>query len=296
MHGYMGARTPEQQGVNCIRRGNDPADEKEYLTDAITREAVAFIDRNRNKPFFMYVPYNAVHVPQQAPPRYLNRFPETIEQKRRLMLAMLSAEDDGVGKILAKLHKEKLDEKTLVIFLSDNGGPTDEDGSQNTPLRGFKGQVWEGGIRIPFMMKWPGKIPPGTIQQQPIISLDIFPTSLIAAGGSPRNANDLDGKNLLPLVEGKSEEKIHETLYWRFKPQWAIRDGDYKLEHERDGITRLYDLDKDISEQTDLMKTEAAVADRLQKKFNAWNATLMEPLWPGTPVKGDNRQSVRREW
>ncbi len=281
MHGYMGARSAEQQGNNAIRRGNDPVDEKEYLTDAITREAVAFIDHHKDKPFFMYVAYNAVHVPQQAPPKYLNRFPDSIEQKRRYCLAMLSAEDDGVGNILAKLKKENLEDHTLVIFLSDNGGPTSENGSRNAPLRGFKGQVWEGGIRVPFMMKWPGHIPAGKTIDQPVISLDLFPTTHAAADASPRTGLDLDGKNLLPLVTGVADVPPHPTLYWRFKPQWAIRDQNYKLEQARDGITRLYDLANDPSEKTDLYKDKPDIAAALQKKYNAWNATLMDPLWPG---------------
>jgi len=292
MHAYV-PRPIESQGVNVIRRGNNPVEEKEYLTDAITREAVSFIDRHRDKPFFMYVAYNAVHVPQQAPPRYLKRFPEDTDKSRRLMLAMLAAEDDGVGKILTKLHDEKLDNDTLVIFLSDNGGPTWENASRNAPLRGFKGQVWEGGIRIPFMMKWPGKIPAAKVINQPIISLDIFPTALTAAGATPRNPKDIDGKNILPLVTGIADAPPHPTLYWRFKPQWAIRDGNYKLETARDGITHLYDLSKDESEQNDLMKSHPEIAANLQKKYDAWNATLMNPLWPGRQ-EGANAQAAAK--
>jgi arylsulfatase A-like enzyme len=115
---------------------------------------VSFIQRHKSEPFFAYVPFNAVHVPQEAPQKYQDRFADVTDMKRKLMLAMLSAEDDGVGKILATLRDNHLDENTLVIFFSDNGGPTHEDGSRNTPFRGFKGQVWEGGIRIPFMMRW----------------------------------------------------------------------------------------------------------------------------------------------
>ena len=197
------------------------------------------------------------------------------------MLAMLAAEDDGVGKILDKLKQEKILDNTLVIFLSDNGGPTAENGSRNAPLRGFKGQVWEGGIRVPFMIQWPGHIPAGKIINQPVISLDLFPTALAAAGGSPRSGLDLDGKNLLPLLEGESTDQLHPTLYWRFKPQWAIHDGNYKLEQARDGITRLYDLANDPGEKTDIVNDKPDIAAALQKKYDAWNATLMDPLWLG---------------
>lgn len=281
MHGYLNMRPPDKQGWNCIRRGNDPYYEKDYLTDAISREAVSFIDRHADKPFFLYCAYNAVHVPQQAPQKYLDRFPDVQDHKRRVMLAMLSAEDDGVGKILDELRAKKLDENTLVVFLSDNGGPTSEDGSRNTPLRGFKGQVWEGGIRIPFMARWPGHIPAGKIINQPIISLDLFPTTLAAAGAKPEKDLKLDGLNILPLMEGKSDKSVHPILYWRFEPQWAIRDGDYKLETARDGITRLYNLKDDLREKNDLMQTEPKIAKKLKKEFDAWNAQLMSPKWPG---------------
>jgi arylsulfatase A-like enzyme len=188
---------------------------------------------------------------------------------------------------LAKLRESGLEEKTLVVFLSDNGGPTSENASRNTPLRGFKGQVWEGGIRIPWMMQWKGRIPPGRVLDQPIISLDLFPTALTLAGADSPKDVQIDGVNILPLAEGKSDARPHETLYWRFKPQWAIRDGDYKLEQARDGVTRLYDLSKDLGEKNDLMTTQADIAKRLQAKYEAWNSELKEPLWPGRQ-EGEN--------
>jgi arylsulfatase A-like enzyme len=256
-------------------------EEKEYLTDAISREAVSFIDRHKEQPFFLYVAYNAVHVPQQAPKKYVKRFKGVTDQKRKMMLAMLSAEDDGVGRILASLKENGLDNNTLVFFLSDNGGPTWEDGSRNTPFRGYKGQVWEGGIRIPFMARWPGHIPAGRVVDQPVISLDMYPTALAAAGEKPRDGLKLDGVNILPLLEGKPQENVHPVLYWRYLPQWAIRDGDWKLEHARDGVTRLFDLAKDPQEKTDLYKDKPDVAKRLQAKYDAWAAQLMEPKWEG---------------
>jgi arylsulfatase A-like enzyme len=227
------------------------------------------------------VPFNAVHSPLQAPPRYLNRFANITDKKRQTMLAMLSAMDDGVGKILAKLRESNLEENTLVIFLSDNGGPTSENASRNTPLRGFKGQVWEGGIRVPFMMQWKGRIPPGRVLDQPIISLDLFPTIVSICNAELPKDVPLDGVNSLPLASGKTNARPHETLYWRFQPQWAIRDGDYKLERARDGVTRLYDLSKDPGERDDLITKQPEVAKRLQEKFDAWNAMLKDPLWPG---------------
>jgi arylsulfatase A-like enzyme len=279
-------------GDNVLREGDEPIKElKGYLTDVITDHAVSFIDRHKDQPFFMYVPYNAVHVPQQAPPKYRERFPDVKDEKRMLMLAMLSAEDDGVGRILAKLRDDKLEENTLVVFFSDNGGPTQGNASRNAPLRGFKGQVWEGGIRIPFMMQWKGRIPAGKVIDDPVISLDLFPTALAAAGLTPPAELKLDGVNLLPLLEGKATAKPHETLYWRFKPQWAIRDGDYKLLQSREGKPQLFDLSKDPGESHDLVAEKPEIAKQLQAMYDAWAATLMEPLWPGRQ-EGSNQEAA----
>lgn len=278
MHSY----THNGRGFNALQRNGKPVDEKEYLTDALTREAVSFIEYHKQGPFFLYLPYNAVHVPQEAPQKYQDRFPDVTDPKRKLMLAMLSAEDDGVGRVLAALHDAELDPNTLVIFFSDNGGPTHGNASRNAPFRGFKGQVWEGGIRIPFMMRWPGHIPAGQVLQQPVISLDLFPTALAAAGIEPRKDLHLDGVNLLPWITGARHDSPHDVLYWRFKPAWAVREGDFKLVFAQgEEKPELYDLSKDPGESKDLASAQPEVAKRLQAKFDAWNAQLMEPRWPG---------------
>jgi arylsulfatase A-like enzyme len=292
MHGYYKAGV----GNNVIRRGDEPvAEQDEYLTDVLTREAVGFIERNKERPFFLYLPYNAVHVPQAAPAKYQERFAGEKDPQRKLMLAMLAAEDDGVGQVLGKLREAGLEENTLVVFFSDNGGPTQGNSSRNAPFRGFKGQIWEGGIRIPFMVQWKGHVQGGRVMDQPIISLDLFPTALAAAGVSePRKELRLDGVNLLPWLRGERADRPHDTLYWRMRPQWAVRDGDLKLLHTRGGETMLFDLAKDPGEKTDLAKERPEVAKRLQGKFDAWNAQLVEPLWPGKQ-EGAQWEKVARE-
>jgi arylsulfatase A-like enzyme len=268
-------------GDNALREGDTPVPDVGYLTDAITDHAVAFIDHHKSEPFFLYVPYNAVHTPQEAPPKYTDRFPEIKDHGRKLELAMLSAEDDGVGKILARLHDAGLDQNTLVVYFSDNGGPTWSNFSVNTPLRGYKGLLWEGGIRIPFMIRWTDHIPAGQVRDEMVISLDLFPTALAAAGIEPRKKLQLDGVNLLPWLEKKTTESPHQTLYWRMEPQWAIRDGNFKLVSALDaGGPRLFDLSKDIGEKQDLMKEKPEIASRLKEKYDAWNAHNMRPLWP----------------
>jgi arylsulfatase A-like enzyme len=279
-HGYVNSKI-EAKGENSIRRGDTPVDEPTYLTDAIGREAVSFIDRHQKEPFFLYVPFNAVHTPQAAPPKYREPFKDVADEKRMLELAMLYAMDENVGKIVHKVHEAGLDENTLIVFFSDNGGPTDANASQNKPLRGYKGQVWEGGIHIPFIVNWKGQIPAEQVLDQTIINLDIFPTALAASGAAPDEKLKLDGVNILPLLKGETKANPHETLYWRFSPAWAIRDGNFKLLLTRDGKKGLYDLSKDLGEKHNLIKSMPEKAEELQKKYDAWAATLPKPLWEG---------------
>jgi arylsulfatase A-like enzyme len=266
-----------------LRRGDEPvAQEKDYLTDAFTREAVSFIDRHKSEPFFLYVPYNAVHSPMFAPPRFREMIADASDPKRKTALAMLAALDEGVGRIVASVRGAKLEGKTLIIFISDNGGPTPENQSSNAPLRGYKGQLYEGGIRIAFMMQWPGKIPTGQVNDTPVISLDLFPTTLAAAGLMPREGLKLDGVNLLPWVKSSRTDQPHDALYWRFKPQWAIREGNMKLVSSRKlPEPALYDLAADPAETTDLAANQPNVVKHLREKYDVWNAQNIEPLWEG---------------
>ena len=262
-----------------IYRNDKPVAEPEYLTDAITREAAAYVDRHADKPFFLYVAYNAIHTPQAAPEKYQKRFADVKDEKRKLMLSMLSAEDDGVGVILHHLRKAKLEENTLIVFISDNGGPTANNGSLNTPLSGFKTQVWEGGIRVPYMMQWKGQIPAGKVVDQPVISLDILPTALAAAKVPLSKPRDLDGVNLLPLLQGKTDQPPHESLCWRMGGQCAIRQGDYKLVMIKAEPAKLFDLKADIAETHDLAAANPAVLAKLQAAYRQWDAGNAKALW-----------------
>ncbi|MEW6211032.1 MAG: sulfatase-like hydrolase/transferase, partial [Acidobacteriota bacterium] len=194
-HSYI---NPNERRANPILRGNEVISERSYLTEAFAREAVSFIERHHNESFFLYLPFNAVHAPMQATEKYRSRFASITDERRRTFAAMLSAMDDAVGQVLARLRELKLEENTLIFFISDNGGPTLQTTSRNDPLRGYKGQVLEGGIRIPFLIQWKGRVPAGKVYDRPVISLDIHPTALAAAGGKITGELKLDGRNLLP--------------------------------------------------------------------------------------------------
>src|SRR6185369_9364988 len=198
-HSYV---DPQPTGPNPLLDGRTPVHEATYLTDTLTARAVDFIQRNRSRPFFLYLAYNAVHVPMQATDKYLARFSGIADTQRRTYAAMLSAMDDGIGRTMAALRAAGLDENTLVVFFNDNGGPTMQgttiNGSLNTPLRGSKRQTWEGGIRVPFVIRWKGHLAEGRTDHRPIIQLDVMPTVLAAAGVSAEPRWKLDGVNLLP--------------------------------------------------------------------------------------------------
>lgn len=279
---YFETRSNANAGTQLLR-GREPVEEKEYLTDAFAREAVAYIDRSKASPFFLYLTFNAVHTPMEASQKYLDRFASVSDPKRQKYCAMMSAMDDAVGQVVAKLESDKLLENTLIFFVSDNGGPTAANTGDNTPLRGFKATTWEGGIRVPYFVSWKGKIPAGKTYDQPVIQIDFVPT-VLAAAGAPA-AEDTDGVNLLPFLTGEKSDAPHASLFWRFGPQTAIRHGNYKLVKTRDlEKPALFDLAADIGETKDLSTEKPDVVEKLTAAYNAWNKDNIEPKW-GAPSR-----------
>ncbi len=285
-HPYLRAAGGPQ---NAIMRGTEPVADMDYTTDAFTREAVSFIDRHKKDPFFLYLPYNAVHAPLESLQKYLSRFEGITDKKRRTFAAMLSALDDGVGQVLGKVRALGLEKDTLIFFISDNGGPTSQTTSGNAPLRGFKAQVLEGGIRIPFLMQWKGRLPEGKVVDTPVISLDIHPTILAAVGAPAPQDKPLDGVDLLPHLNGKKNAPPHGRLFWRFGEQSAIRMGDWKMLKMAKGDSQLYNLAEDIAEGNDLAVQNPEKLKELQTAYDAWNATLVPPRWK-RGAQGQQRQ------
>ncbi|MEM7278790.1 MAG: sulfatase-like hydrolase/transferase [Pseudomonadota bacterium] len=281
-HPLAPARDPEAKwagrGANTILRGEKPVAESAYLTDAFSREAVAFIEANKNQPFFLYLPYTAIHGPLQVTQRYYDRFPDIGDEAKRIYAAMTSALDDGVGEILAALETNGLEQNTLVIFMSDNGAGVAEY-ANNAPLRLGKHTLFEGGVRVPYAIKWPAQIAAGSVFDNPVSTLDVLPTVVAAAGGNLPADKVLDGVDLLPFIKESRSERPHDALFWRQGPNWAVRQGDWKLIHAA-GHKWLYNLADDIGELSNIVEQHPEVVERLTRAFDEWNVNNVDPLWP----------------
>jgi arylsulfatase A-like enzyme len=273
-----------------ILRGREAVAETRYLTDAFGEEATAFLERQRGaaKPFFLYLAFNAVHTPLQAVEKYRTRFPEIKNANRQTYAAMLAAMDEAIGLTLAKLDAIGQRDNTLVVFTNDNGGPTTRNavnGSRNTPLRGSKCETFEGGIRVPLLLRWPGVIKPGSVYEQPVITFDISATALSVASA---DKTEIDGVDLLPYLKGDKQGAPHEALFWRSRTMsnnYAARVGPWKFVHSTEGGMNpgpkqtpgrdmLFDLTKDIGEQDDLATQQPEKLAELKKQYEAWSAAV----------------------
>jgi arylsulfatase A-like enzyme len=249
-----------------------------YLTDALSDAAVQFIGDMKDKPFFLYLAYNAPHGPLQATDKYLKRFAHIGDRKRRTYAAMVAAVDDGVGRVLAELSKQGVDEHTIVFFLSDNGGAKNN-GSINLPLRAHKGTPYEGGIRVPFAVRWPGRIPAGMDYHKPVSALDIAATIVAHCGAKPQEGKPLDGVDLVPYLDGTQPGSPHQRLHWRFydAKRYVVRDGDRKLIVQPEKDDELFDLAADLSEKSNLAAGEAEQIARMRRHIEAWAKPMVEP-------------------
>jgi arylsulfatase A-like enzyme len=208
------------------------------------------------------------------------RFGSITDPHRRVFAGMLAALDDSVGAVLGALRQAGIEENTLIFFFSDNGGPTAELTSSNKPLSGGKGQLLEGGIRIPFMAQWKGRLPAGRVYEQPVISLDILPTAL-AAADAPAPGAAVDGVNLLPFLDGTRAEPPHRVLYWRYGSQGALRRDNWKLYRRGGAPPQLFDLAADLGEQHDLAGEKPELVKELEAEWQALDAQMVPPLWGG---------------
>lgn len=269
--------------------------------DRQSEAALRFIDFHHTKPFFLYLAYYAPHVPLASSKKYLERFPGDMPERRRYALAMISAVDEGVGQIMKKLDAHGIDDNTLVFFIGDNGAPLkltmpDDpvhldgaywDGSKNTPLNGEKGMLAEGGIRVPYLMRWKGTIPAGQVIKTPASTLDVAKSSLAAAKINP--PDKLEGTNLLPLLIDK-KPLPERTLHWRFWNQTAARKGDWKLLKLGNQKSMLFHLASDIGEKQNLADKNPELVRELEASLTRWTADLIPS---GMPTGKGNGQEQK---
>lgn len=268
-----------------------------YTTDAYADRAVDWLNKHKDQPKFLYLPFNAQHAPLQAPKKYLDRFPNITDERRKLFAGMMAAMDDAVGRVLETIREQGQEENTLYFFIGDNGGPTQSTTSQNGGLKGFKMTTYEGGPRVPFLVQWKGTIPEGRTYDLPVMNLDVMPTALVAAGGTVDPAWKFDGVDLLPYFTGKKTARPHETMYWRFGEQWAIRHGDWKLVKSRGGGPQpeLYDLGKDPFESKDLATDDPEKVKTLQAMWTAWSNEQAPPSAPDAPAKAKSKKNKKKK-
>lgn len=281
------------------RNGKNEKAEDSYVDLAMGREAAAYINEHKSTPWYLYVAYLTPHVPLQTPPGSEEPFASIADEKRRKNAAMISLLDESVGRILKALRDSGQEERTLIVFHSDNGAPTGSD-SYNTPLSGYKSTLREGGIRGPFAMQWKGTLPAGRVVDEPIISLDMLPTALAAANVSMPADAKLDGVNLLPYLTGKAEAP-QRNLFWRYGDQYAVRQGDWKLVKTMEQVSKppvyttgLYNLANDLSEKRDLSAEHPDKVKALQKLWDEWNAQNVRPLWGGATEDDTPPASARK--
>ncbi|MBA7603773.1 Arylsulfatase [subsurface metagenome] len=273
-HDYFKLQITDE--YTSIYRNDKPIDDTGYLTDNLARQAVSFIERHHKRPFFLYLPFNAVHWPLQAPDDYIKRF-NTGDENRDTYLAMLTSMDEAIGKVLDALKRIGADGNTLVIFFSDNGGAK-KNLANNGVLRDYKQSVYEGGIRVPFIVRWPGKLPKAAVCSEPVISVDILPTILSAAGVELPGDRVYDGKDMLAALRGEAQEPLHKALFWYDgSQQWAVRAGKWKL-LSRKGSLELYDLQADIGEKHDLAAQRPGVVEELEGMYAEWRSQMGEQI------------------
>ena len=283
------------------------AEWEQYLTRELTDAGIKFIEKNHEQPFFLFVSYNAPHEYLEAPaetiakypPESMTEVPGVPAKSRSIYAAMVDEMDRGIGRLMETLDKLDLSQNTVVWFLSDHGGLKRT--SDNRPLRGSKGNAYAGGLRVPFVVRWPKEIKPDSVLNHPVTSLDIGATALALAGGDVQQAG-LHGSDITTYMTGQSTDAPHDVLYWHTGSgpkdiSGVLREGDYKLLAQR-GRIQLFNIKEDPSESTDLADAQQKRAERMLAQWKAWNEKSQPPLWDGNRGKQtkNDYQYADYEW
>ena len=278
-----------------IERNGKPVEVTDHLTIAFGNAAADFVTRHNSEPWFLYLAFNAPHTPHEPTEERLARFASMENLFRRNYAAQVSLMDDAIGETLEALRSSAQEENTLVFFFSDNGGPITVNGSSNDPLRGAKGDVYEGGMRVPFVVKWPAKLPAGGTYDYAVSSLDVFATSLSTAGADMPADRKYDSIDLIPYLSGKDQSVPHDQLFWRTtRKLWAVRSGDSKLVRSAGNGDELFNLQSDIGEKNNLQATVPDDANRLVAELEAWDKELVPPAFQGPAGRQNSKQKQKK--
>ncbi len=262
-------------------RNGSPEPLKGYITTLFGNEASKFIKKERSQPWLLYLAFNAPHTPLQSTPELQERVKHILDRERRDLAALIVGLDDAIGDVMSALKSSGQFDNTLIFFFSDNGGPISVSKCFNTPLRAGKGSLYEGGIRIPFVVSWPKKIAPGTVYRRPVISLDVFSTAVAVANAKTTATSKLEGTNIVPYLSGERTDSPHTQLFWRTGGggSYAVREGSWKLFGQKGKPSELYDLARDIGENHDVAAMQPDVLARLEKSYADWNRANVSPLF-----------------
>lgn len=259
-------------------RNKKPASFDGYLTTALSKDAAKFVADNKDEPFFLYVAYNAPHQPLQAPKEDIERYSHIKDKKRRVYAAMVDVMDRGIGEVVQSLKDNGIYENTLIFFLSDNGGPQPStqnpkggNASSNKPFRGGKGNMYDGGVHVPFIACWPNKIKAGTVYDYPVNSLDISRTAVEVAGADAFKITKMEGVNLIPFVTGENKEAPHDYMYWRGGSKWSVLASDGTKHVKETKNPEMYYLPDDVSEANNILNKKSKLAKKMYSKWVEWN-------------------------
>jgi arylsulfatase A-like enzyme len=269
---------PKREMKRLERGFNEYKEHEGYLTDALGQRATEFIRDNQERPFFIYLAFNAPHTPMHAREQDLSKFPK-LQGPRKVYAAMMLAMDRAIGNVLDTLKETGVKDNTIVVYTNDNGGPTDANSSSNLPLSGIKGTHLEGGFRVPYLIRWPGELEGDTTYDKPVSTLDLLPTVVSAAGGEVAAMNDIDGEDLRPYLQGSKEGRPHNKLYWRVDVRAAARMGDWKLIRLPDRPAQLYNLAEDPYEMQNVADAHPKKLRELYKGLFEWELQHTPPLW-----------------
>jgi arylsulfatase A-like enzyme len=272
----------KRKGTCAIRENGKEITDPEYLSFSIARRAGEFMEKHRHEPFFLYLPFSAPHTPFQVPQEYYDRFSEEEDHNTRVYKAMIAALDDAIGAVIGKLSELGLEENTLVIFVSDNGGATYTGATDNGPLKAGKFAQFEGGVNVPMIMSWKGQLPVGSIIKEPVSLMDIYTTVAALSGTGLPGDREVDGMDLIPHLGEGNDPFPERALFWRTDFNKAVRKGNWKLIwNERDAQSFLYDLERDPGEKVNLGNKKPGQVEEMKALIREWEKEMKAPLWPG---------------